>query len=200
MTVKYISQEKTPRYNCFILKAKAYCGVCRSVFSCRSILSSFLPSVLLCRGKASKDFTGPDCRFLSFKTGETIYVYYKLSGQRSDIWAGSVSMSVNHSSLVHLSTKPLVVRTVDTNQSSVWKLRQCSCDVLLQNVCRWMLIISQGFSRMVGLFWSFFGIAEAKKWWNHKHCILLLISSQWDTSVMAFYEMCCDVAPRSKSP
>ncbi|KAK9956972.1 hypothetical protein ABG768_014671 [Culter alburnus] len=47
-------------------------------------------SMLLGRGKAAKDFTGPDCRFLSFKKGETIYVYYKLSGQRSDLWAGSV--------------------------------------------------------------------------------------------------------------
>ncbi|XP_042602347.1 transport and Golgi organization protein 1 homolog isoform X3 [Cyprinus carpio] len=47
-------------------------------------------SMLLNRGKAAKDFTGPDCRFLSFKKGETIYVYYKLSGQRSDVWAGSV--------------------------------------------------------------------------------------------------------------
>ncbi|XP_016317113.1 melanoma inhibitory activity protein 3-like [Sinocyclocheilus anshuiensis] len=47
-------------------------------------------SMLLGRGKAAKDFTGPDCRFLSFKKGETIYVYYKLSGQRSDVWAGSV--------------------------------------------------------------------------------------------------------------
>ncbi|KAI7799686.1 transport and Golgi organization protein 1 homolog isoform X2 [Triplophysa rosa] len=47
-------------------------------------------SMLLGRGKAAKDFTGPDCRFLSFKKGETIYVYYKLSGQRSDMWAGSV--------------------------------------------------------------------------------------------------------------
>ncbi|KAK1805447.1 hypothetical protein P4O66_019764 [Electrophorus voltai] len=46
--------------------------------------------VLLCRGKAARDFSGPDCRFLSFKKGETIYVYYKLSGQRSDMWAGSV--------------------------------------------------------------------------------------------------------------
>ncbi|XP_013999475.1 transport and Golgi organization protein 1 homolog isoform X3 [Salmo salar] len=47
-------------------------------------------SLLLCRGKASSDFTGPDCRFLSFKKGETVYVYYKLSGRRTDIWAGSV--------------------------------------------------------------------------------------------------------------
>ncbi|KAM3603207.1 uncharacterized protein V6R79_018310 [Siganus canaliculatus] len=47
-------------------------------------------SMLLCRGKAVKDFTGPDCRFLSFKQSETIYVYYKLSGKRTDLWAGSV--------------------------------------------------------------------------------------------------------------
>ncbi|KAK7151275.1 hypothetical protein R3I93_012270 [Phoxinus phoxinus] len=47
-------------------------------------------SMLLVRGKAAKDFIGPDCRFLSFKKGETIYVYYKLSGQRSDMWAGSI--------------------------------------------------------------------------------------------------------------
>ncbi|XP_036831352.1 transport and Golgi organization protein 1 homolog [Oncorhynchus mykiss] len=47
-------------------------------------------SMLLCRGKAFSDFTGPDCRFLPFKKGETIYVYYKLSSQRTNIWAGSV--------------------------------------------------------------------------------------------------------------
>ncbi|XP_034382874.1 transport and Golgi organization protein 1 homolog isoform X2 [Cyclopterus lumpus] len=47
-------------------------------------------SMLLCRGKAIKDFSGPDCRFLKVKTSETIYVYYKLSGRRTDIWAGSV--------------------------------------------------------------------------------------------------------------
>ncbi|KAM4600881.1 transport and Golgi organization protein 1 homolog isoform 2-T2 [Polymixia lowei] len=47
-------------------------------------------SMLLCRGKAVSDFTGPDCRFLSFKKSETIYVYYKLSGRRADLWAGSV--------------------------------------------------------------------------------------------------------------
>ncbi|CAK6962725.1 transport and Golgi organization protein 1 homolog [Scomber scombrus] len=47
-------------------------------------------SMLLCRGKAVTDFKGPDCRFLSFKTSETVYVYYKLSGRRADMWAGSV--------------------------------------------------------------------------------------------------------------
>ncbi|KAM3861036.1 transport and Golgi organization protein 1 homolog [Diretmus argenteus] len=47
-------------------------------------------SMLLCRGKAVSDYSGPDCRFLSFKKSETIYVYYKLSGIRADFWAGSV--------------------------------------------------------------------------------------------------------------
>uniref|UniRef100_A0A3P8WYC2 SH3 domain-containing protein n=1 Tax=Cynoglossus semilaevis TaxID=244447 RepID=A0A3P8WYC2_CYNSE len=49
-------------------------------------------SMLLCRGKAVTDFTGPDCRFLSFKKSETIYVYYKLAGRRTDMWAGSNQM------------------------------------------------------------------------------------------------------------
>ncbi|KAM9514722.1 transport and Golgi organization protein 1 homolog [Salvelinus alpinus] len=53
-------------------------------------------SVLLCRGKALSDFTGPDCRFLSFKKGETIYVYYKLSGQRTNVCAGSDQLVINH--------------------------------------------------------------------------------------------------------
>ncbi|XP_072218964.1 transport and Golgi organization protein 1 homolog isoform X3 [Leuresthes tenuis] len=47
-------------------------------------------SMLLFRGKAVQDFSGPDCRFLSFKKSETIYVYYKLSGRRADMWAGSI--------------------------------------------------------------------------------------------------------------
>ncbi|XP_038843595.1 transport and Golgi organization protein 1 homolog [Salvelinus namaycush] len=60
------------------------------------IFESFLSTVLLCRGKAFSDFTGPDCRFLSFKKGETIYVYYKLSGQRTNICAGSDQLVINH--------------------------------------------------------------------------------------------------------
>ncbi|XP_058021444.1 transport and Golgi organization protein 1 homolog isoform X2 [Ahaetulla prasina] len=47
-------------------------------------------SLLMCRGKAVKDFKGPDCRFLSFKEGESIYVYYKLIGRTNELWAGSV--------------------------------------------------------------------------------------------------------------
>ncbi|XP_028997454.1 transport and Golgi organization protein 1 homolog isoform X2 [Betta splendens] len=53
-------------------------------------------SMLLCRGKAVKDFSGPDCRFLSFKKSETVYVYYKLSGMREDMWAGSVGSNFGY--------------------------------------------------------------------------------------------------------
>ncbi|XP_041108601.1 transport and Golgi organization protein 1 homolog isoform X2 [Polyodon spathula] len=53
-------------------------------------------SILMCRGKAAQDFSGPDCRFLKFKKGETIYVYYKLAGRRTDVWAGSVGSSFGY--------------------------------------------------------------------------------------------------------
>lgn len=62
------------------------------LFETMRIFNIFAFTVLLCRGKAVKDFSGPDCRFLSFKKSETVYVYYKLSGRRADIWAGSVSI------------------------------------------------------------------------------------------------------------
>ncbi|XP_075719478.1 transport and Golgi organization protein 1 homolog isoform X1 [Rhinoderma darwinii] len=47
-------------------------------------------SKLMCRGKATQDFTGPDCRFVNFKKDEIIYVYHKLTGRSTDLWAGSV--------------------------------------------------------------------------------------------------------------
>ncbi|XP_053239082.1 transport and Golgi organization protein 1 homolog isoform X1 [Podarcis raffonei] len=47
-------------------------------------------SMLMCRGKAVKDFKGPDCRFVDFKEGESVYVYYKLTGRTHELWAGSV--------------------------------------------------------------------------------------------------------------
>ncbi|XP_016076672.1 PREDICTED: melanoma inhibitory activity protein 3 [Miniopterus natalensis] len=42
------------------------------------------------RGEALEDFTGPDCRFVNFKKGDNIYVYYKLAGTSPEVWAGSV--------------------------------------------------------------------------------------------------------------
>ncbi|KAL8169198.1 UNVERIFIED_CONTAM: hypothetical protein K2H54_039785 [Gekko kuhli] len=41
------------------------------------------------RAQAIKDYTGPDCRYLNFKSGEEIMVYFKLSSKREDLWAGS---------------------------------------------------------------------------------------------------------------
>ncbi|XP_007481495.2 transport and Golgi organization protein 1 homolog isoform X2 [Monodelphis domestica] len=47
-------------------------------------------SMLMYRGRALEDFTGPDCRFVNFKEGEAVYVYYKLVGTLPELWAGSV--------------------------------------------------------------------------------------------------------------
>ncbi|XP_043405869.1 melanoma inhibitory activity protein 2 isoform X6 [Chelonia mydas] len=41
------------------------------------------------RVQGTKDFVGPDCRYLKFKMGEEIIVYSKLSRKREDLWAGS---------------------------------------------------------------------------------------------------------------
>lgn len=54
----------------------------------------FLCAVLMYRGKALEDFTGPDCRFVNFKKGDDVYVYYKLAGGSPEVWAGSVSKMV----------------------------------------------------------------------------------------------------------
>ncbi|XP_029114362.1 cTAGE family member 5 isoform X4 [Scleropages formosus] len=44
----------------------------------------------LSRVQATQNYKGPDCRFLSFQRGHVIFVYYKLSGKRDDLWAGSI--------------------------------------------------------------------------------------------------------------
>ncbi|XP_077945169.1 cTAGE family member 5 isoform X3 [Gasterosteus aculeatus] len=46
---------------------------------------------LLSRAQATRDHQGKDCRFLSFRRGETIFVYQKLTGKREDLWAGSIN-------------------------------------------------------------------------------------------------------------
>uniref|UniRef100_A0A3Q3DER1 SH3 domain-containing protein n=1 Tax=Hippocampus comes TaxID=109280 RepID=A0A3Q3DER1_HIPCM len=43
------------------------------------------------RVQAVRDHHGKDCRFLSFRKGETIFVYHKLTGKRSHLWAGSMN-------------------------------------------------------------------------------------------------------------
>ncbi|XP_060939094.1 cTAGE family member 5 [Limanda limanda] len=45
---------------------------------------------LISRVQAIRDHRAKDCRFLSFRRGDTISVYHKLSGQREDLWAGSI--------------------------------------------------------------------------------------------------------------
>ncbi|XP_062969943.1 transport and Golgi organization protein 1 homolog isoform X2 [Cynocephalus volans] len=47
-------------------------------------------SMLMYRGEALEDFTGPDCRFVNFKKGDPVYVYYKLAGRPPEVWAGSI--------------------------------------------------------------------------------------------------------------
>ncbi|XP_067274331.1 transport and Golgi organization protein 1 homolog isoform X2 [Pseudorasbora parva] len=98
-------------------------------------------SMLLVRGKAAKDFTGPDCRFLSFKKGETIYVYYKLSGQRSDMWAGSIGnhfgyFPKDYLNINHIYTeKELEVSTEETDfvcfETGLDKFESYDLDLLL---------------------------------------------------------------------
>ncbi|GCB63100.1 hypothetical protein scyTo_0014584, partial [Scyliorhinus torazame] len=44
----------------------------------------------LSRVKATMDYTGRDCRFLTFKSGDSILVYFKLTGKRDDLWAGGI--------------------------------------------------------------------------------------------------------------
>ncbi|XP_039546088.1 transport and Golgi organization protein 1 homolog [Pimephales promelas] len=98
-------------------------------------------SMLLVRGKAAKDFAGPDCRFLSFKKGETIYVYYKLSGQRSDMWAGSIGnhfgyFPKDYLNINHIYTdKELEVPTEETDfvcfETGLDKFETYDIDVLL---------------------------------------------------------------------
>ncbi|XP_078062371.1 uncharacterized protein LOC144488218 [Mustelus asterias] len=44
----------------------------------------------LSRVKATVDYTGRDCRFLTFESGDSIFVYFKLTGKRDDLWAGAI--------------------------------------------------------------------------------------------------------------
>ncbi|XP_037652710.1 transport and Golgi organization protein 1 homolog isoform X2 [Sebastes umbrosus] len=45
---------------------------------------------MMSRVQAVRDHHGADCRFLSFRRGNTILVYHKLTGKREDLWAGSI--------------------------------------------------------------------------------------------------------------
>ncbi|XP_037096842.1 melanoma inhibitory activity protein 2 isoform X3 [Syngnathus acus] len=43
------------------------------------------------RVRAVRDHDGKDCRFLSFRQGESIFVHHKLTGKRSNLWSGSIN-------------------------------------------------------------------------------------------------------------
>ncbi|KAM5127103.1 transport and Golgi organization protein 1 homolog [Callospermophilus lateralis] len=47
-------------------------------------------SMLMYRGEGLEDFRGPDCRFVNFKKGDPVYVYYKLAEVSPELWARSV--------------------------------------------------------------------------------------------------------------
>ncbi|KAB0342091.1 hypothetical protein FD754_019017 [Muntiacus muntjak] len=53
-------------------------------------------ALLMYRGEALEDFTGPDCRFVNFKKGDSVYVYYKLAGGSPEVWAGSVGRTFGY--------------------------------------------------------------------------------------------------------
>ncbi|XP_026085740.1 endoplasmic reticulum export factor CTAGE5-like isoform X2 [Carassius auratus] len=40
--------------------------------------------------QAQRDHSAKDCQFLNFKKGDIITVYFKLTGKRNDLWAGSI--------------------------------------------------------------------------------------------------------------
>ncbi|XP_016390124.1 melanoma inhibitory activity protein 3-like isoform X4 [Sinocyclocheilus rhinocerous] len=45
---------------------------------------------MISRVQAQRDYSAKDCRFLNFKKEDIITVYYKLTGKRNDLWAGSI--------------------------------------------------------------------------------------------------------------
>ncbi|XP_023684533.2 cTAGE family member 5 isoform X6 [Paramormyrops kingsleyae] len=66
------------------------CAQCWGFFSDYKFCGDPGCETLLSRVQATKDFKGPDCRFLNFRSGDVIFVYFKLSGKREDLWAGSI--------------------------------------------------------------------------------------------------------------
>ncbi|XP_025028886.1 melanoma inhibitory activity protein 2 isoform X2 [Python bivittatus] len=58
---------------------------------------------------AIKDYTGPDCRYLSFRSGEEIMVYFKLSRKREDLWAGSKGTEFGYFPMDAVQTEEIFV-------------------------------------------------------------------------------------------
>ncbi|XP_047468001.1 melanoma inhibitory activity protein 2 isoform X2 [Mugil cephalus] len=66
-----------PHFNLGLLSDYKVCGDSE----CESLMS---------RVQAIRDYHGKDCRYLSFRRGDTIFVYHKLTGKREDLWAGTI--------------------------------------------------------------------------------------------------------------
>uniref|UniRef100_A0A670YBI6 SH3 domain-containing protein n=1 Tax=Pseudonaja textilis TaxID=8673 RepID=A0A670YBI6_PSETE len=74
------------------------------------IVSLFLLNrKLIIRVLAIKDYTGPDCRYLRFKSGEEIMVYFKLSREREDLWAGSKGKEFGYFAMDAVQTEEVFV-------------------------------------------------------------------------------------------
>lgn len=69
---------------------------------------TFVCAGLMSRVQAVKDHHGKDCRFLSFRQGDTIFVYHKLTGKREDIWAGSVRIEFSFSFFLVIDTAKFI--------------------------------------------------------------------------------------------
>lgn len=123
-----------------------------------------MPTVLMYRGEALEDFTGPDCRFVSFKKGDPVYVYYKLAGRAPEVWAGSVSTNLTHfffflfiglfSTVERNNSFPGVFDGVHWSSLLDWESRKWLCvpgrrqawpregALLLSFNCLWLLLLS----------------------------------------------------------
>nr|XP_032820009.1 uncharacterized protein LOC116947878 [Petromyzon marinus] len=53
-------------------------------------------SMWLYKVEAVRDYDAPDCHFVSFRTGDVLYVYHMLAGRRDDLWAGSAGLQFGY--------------------------------------------------------------------------------------------------------
>ncbi|XP_059505167.1 cTAGE family member 5 isoform X2 [Stegostoma tigrinum] len=65
----------------------------------------------LSRVKATMDYVGHDCRFLTFKSGDSILVYFKLAGKRGDLWAGSIGKQFGYFPKDAVQVEDVIVST-----------------------------------------------------------------------------------------
>ncbi|KAM7404050.1 hypothetical protein PAMA_004461 [Pampus argenteus] len=75
---------------------------------------------LMSRVQAIRDHHGKDCRFLSFRQGDTIFVYHKLTGKREDLWAGSIDKQFGYFPKAAVTEEQVYVTTekkVETQES-----------------------------------------------------------------------------------